>query len=170
MWRETVLKRLEKIRNKKKLSENDFKEIEAATRILNQTGYFYDAVIAFMKLYNIKEVVDIGCAYGFQAEAFLQEGLSYIGIEKAPCLKHKAGEVKYIQGTYPFVLGDYHLGVLSNCMHKGFYPYKALSFNFKIVLTDKIINKTEAEKYFTINKTFLDVNERKVQMYILTRI
>lgn len=171
MWKDKIRERIETLKSKNRpLSSTNIEEIEAAEEVLQRSGYFYNAVIEYMKKYNIKEVVDVGCSNGFQSELFVEAGLSYVGIEKKSNLKkHRAGEVMYIQGAYPFTLGEHELGVFCNSFHHGFCPYKAIAMDFKTVITDKLINKSEAEKYFKISSSIIRVENHSIPIHILTR-
>lgn len=171
MWKNTIKEKMEALKNKEgPLTLKNMEEIEAAEEVLQRSGYFYEAVIEYMKKYNIKEVVDVGCSNGFQSEIFIEAGLSYIGVEKKPHLnKHRIGEVMYIQGVYPFTFGEHELGVFCNSFHHGFCPYKAIAMDFKTVITDKLINKSEAEKYFKISSSIIRVDNHSVPIHILTR-
>ncbi len=142
MWKEIIAERINEIRNRNRmLSSKDMDELVAAHEVLEITGFFYDAVVIYMKEHGIQEVVDIGCSYGYQSEAFVKNNLAYTGIERKTCRKHRAGEVKYIHGIYPFAFGNYPLAVLCNSMHKHFHPYKALAMDFETVLVDRVIKK-----------------------------
>lgn len=171
MWRDIIKQRIKDLKSKRNtLSLKEMEEIEAGEEILERSGFFYDAVISYMQKCKLNDVVDIGCANGFQSEAFVKAGITYTGIERKERIrKHNAGEVMYIKGEYPFALGNHELAIICNCMHHGFYPYKALAMDFKTVITDKLINRSEAEKYFKISSTVINTPTSHVPLHILTR-
>ena len=179
-WREELKKRYRKL--EKTLSYNcghDEKdmnqmeeEMDTIDHVIFCTGDFYDAVASCMKENGIHEVVDIGCANGHQAEVFLQNGLSYTGVECCTYLDMwKPEQVTYLFGVYPFSIGEKRrLGCSNLCYGYLVHDYKALAEQFDEVILGNIQDKNEIEKYFTIHEMMEEAfypEERSRTIYLL---
>ena len=172
-WRKTLNEHYHR------LQENvvDFaEEMDCIDHVVCITGDFYDAVVAHMLRHNISEVVDIGCAYGHQGEAFIQAGLNYLGIESdvfSQLYKENKG-LAYIKKAYPCPLSKkYQLGCSNLCYGYFIHDYEALARDFDEVILGNINDKEEIEKFFSIEiQTFpsIDPKEPEFEVYVLKRI
>lgn len=133
---------------------------------------FYDYCAYYMKKKGINQVVDIGCAFGHQAEVFLQEGLAYTGIEICRYKKmYKKGECSYIFDSYPCKIPEEsgRFAVSNMCFEYFINDYKALARDFDEVILSGIVKK-DAEIYFDIQEVCYRISgntERKC--YVLKR-
>ena len=63
----------------------------------------YDFMIDFAIREGYNTVVDIGCAYGHQAE-LCKDRINYVGIDEDDIKFYKENELHYLIGTYPFYI------------------------------------------------------------------
>lgn len=130
-----------------------------------ETGQTYEFIKDFAKENGFHRVYDIGCAYGYQSEIFLNEGVDYIGINNDLLDYWNKDVFRYITKTYPFRLANItkeELAISVMCLTWNCYLYEkdtlhdqclALSRDFDNVLlymsNDKI---NEVSKYFKGNQ------------------
>lgn len=171
-WRES----LRKHRNSLDLDEEYYTsamEMDCIDHLV-QMGEFYDFCVDYMIESEIKTAVDIGCAYGHQSEAFLMEGLTYIGIEVCnEGRKWKSNKCHYIDSAYPCTIPDNSRFAVSNmCFEYFINDYKALARDFDTVILSGLGEKAEeAEKYFNIEKvTYMSLfSNGTMSLYILKK-
>lgn len=106
----------------------------------------YQKFTKFCKENGFDRVFDIGCAFGFQSEVFLETGVSYVGINEDNIDFWNKDVFKYIAKHYPFEIKarDTDLAVSSLCLAWNCYLYEgektlkeqceALSRDFKSCL------------------------------------
>lgn len=94
----------EKIDNCKTDKSEFFRELDSLDHCLECSLGNYKFMYKFIKERGFDNVVDIGCAYGFQNEFF--KDMSYTGIddEKLNFYRENEQNVHYLVGTYPFKL------------------------------------------------------------------
>lgn len=171
-WRKRIAKRYKILERLHRDSDSALEEMDCIDHVLAFTGDFYDAVVSYMKEHNIPEVVDIGCAYGHQGEAFIQSGLGYIGIEAFVGSKlYKANTLQYIRKPYPCKLPKkYRLGCSNLCYGYFIHDYEALARDFNEVILGNINDKEEIEKFFRIESRLVPSHNPKepdFEIYIL---
>ncbi|WPS85584.1 hypothetical protein SMD22_00560 (plasmid) [Brevibacillus halotolerans] len=145
---EKLMEKMEKLRSKKETKLINFKritnrrreiiELEKTNREnleeLNCIDHFFEAggikrygeVASFCNANGFKRVIDIGCAYGFQSEIFLQEGIQYVGVTNHVSPFWNADKYEYIVDHYPCNLpikhGDLAVSIL--CLTWNCYLYE----------------------------------------------
>lgn len=132
----------------------------------------YGAVAHYLKQSRCRTVYDIGCAYGYQSEAFLQENINYYGIE-GYFTGHgfwNQDHFRYIEKEYPFKISapEKSAAVSSLCIGWPCYRYrediweeqaKALARDFNRVLLFTTPDFEEIlKKYFNHTK-YLEFNQ-----------
>lgn len=134
----------------------------------------YELFADFCKRNNYKRVFDIGCAFGFQSEIFLNEGIGYVGINDGKLDFWNKEIFEYIVGTYPFKIkaDENDLAVSSLCLFWNCYLYEgektlkrqceALTRDFKSCLLYMPIEKLDFVKSFF--KKYQIINENIVYL------
>lgn len=76
----------------------------------------YEKIASFCKEREIGRVFDIGCAGGHQSEAFMTDGVEYVGVEPSKMDYWNKDNLQYITSSYPCTLptqkGDMAISVL----------------------------------------------------------
>ena len=122
----------------------------------------YGEIINIAKENHVNNIYDIGCASGYQSEAFKQENINYIGIEGYFTGKGYWNDdiFKYIEKPYPFKIdsSENDIAISKLCIGWNCFKFEdntylkqleALSRDFKTVIlytTEEFINI--AHKYF----------------------
>ena len=125
----------------------------------------YELVLKFCKENNIHRIYDIGCAFGFQSEIFLNSSITYIGIDEGTQKFWNNNKFQYIIGHYPFKIKAQKndLAVSSLCLTWNCYLHekektlreqcKALERDFAHCLLYITKDKIDfVNKYFKENK------------------
>ena len=111
---------------------------------------FYETALEWMKLNNMKSVVDIGCGSAFQAEMFEKNGIRYYGIEENSAIKKWRKDCHYILDKYPCQLNEIekHIAISRLCI--GYYPcdYRILAKDFQFLIIDNIKDFEKINQYF----------------------
>lgn len=120
----------------------------------------YEAILKYCKENDVLGIIDIGCAFGYQSEMFLLNGIDYIGIESGLDYFWNEDKFKYIRGKYPCdIENNNYLGVSSMCISWECYldngletlddQFKRLSEDFKrCLIYGQKSNMPYANKYF----------------------
>lgn len=130
----------------------------------------YEKVSKYCIENGFKRVFDIGCAYGFQSEIFLNNNIDYIGIDVGNLDFWNKDKFQYIVKEYPFEIeansNDLAISVL--CLTWNCYLYEdeitlrnqceALSRDFKNCLLYMQIDKLNIVKEYFKNYKIIHHN------------
>jgi len=133
----------------------------------------YRYILNYCLKNNIKGIVDIGCAMGYQSELFLNNNIDYIGVDVSSNFFWNNNKFIYIKNKYPFDLSKYkdYLGVSCLCLSWNCYleegiktlegQFKQLSKDFKrSLIYGQIDNIEYVKKYFkevnNLNSNFFE--------------
>lgn len=81
----------------------------------------YEFIFNFIQKHKIKNIYDIGCAYGHQSEVFVNSKINYIGIETYPCEYWNKKRYTYIDGNYPFKINVLPNSIAVSCLCIGWH-------------------------------------------------
>lgn len=148
-------------------------EMDSIEHVLVCTGDFYDYVVQYCKENNIRSVLDIGCAYGHQAEAFLEAGIGYEGVNDWDGSLWKKDQITYHIGEFPFELQtNAQLAISNLCYGYFIHHYEVLAKQYSHVILNNITDLEAIEQYFDIEKVMAYDSETKnnsLELYVLTR-
>ncbi|EQK39794.1 hypothetical protein C672_3613 [[Clostridium] bifermentans ATCC 638] len=135
----------------------------------------YIKVLEYCIANNIKGIVDIGCAKGFQSELFLNNNIDYIGVEESSNYFWNDDKFKYIKAKYPISLKEHknYLAVSILCISWNCYLYngmKDLHLQFKqLTEFDKCLIYGQKEHMEIAKYYFKEVNNICGSFYELKR-
>lgn len=177
-WRNTLMehqKHLDKALSQC-ISEDEYRltamELDCLEHVI-QLDDFYDFCTDYMCEHGIDTVVDIGCAYGHQSEAFLEENLGYIGIESSgDSPKWNIDKCMYLTEKYPCKIPDGCRFAVSNmCFEYFINDYEALAHDFDTVILNGLGKNTKVFELFDVEeihyRPLIDGN-RIWNLFILT--
>lgn len=148
-------------------------EMDSIEHVLGCTGDFYDFVVQYCKEHNIDSVIDIGCAYGHQAEAFVQANINYEGVNDWDGPLWKKDQITYHIGKFPFELQtNAQLAISNLCYGYFIHNYEVLAKQYSHVILNNITDLEAIEQYFDVEKIMAYDSETKnnsLDLYILTR-
>ena len=126
---------------------------------------WYIEAAKIAKLYGIKNVYDIGCAYGAFAPIFIENDIKYVGIEKDDLFRLDAycdQPITYIMKTYPFeiitekksmVVSRYCVGWVDNFEQQLKQINSDFDYAFLYIdIKNKSIDMNTINNYFMIEK------------------
>lgn len=129
----------------------------------------YEEISKYCIKNEFKKVFDIGCAYGFQSEVFLNNNINYVGIDAGNQNFWNKDKFQYVVNEYPFKIdaNDEDLAISVLCLTWNCYLYEgettlrkqceALSRDFKNCLLYMQIDKLNIVKeYFKSYKIIKD--------------
>lgn len=182
--RDGKYKRIKKLRNELLIKINssltdrkDFNELMYSVDTFYECEVYgkYEKFANFCKERGYTRVFDIGSAFGLQSEVFLNEGLSYVGINDLPLDFWNKDIFEYIVEAYPMKIKarEADLAISSLCLTWDCYLFdkentlikqcEALSRDFKSCLLYMQMDKLD-----TVNKYFANyeiIEENMVYFY-----
>lgn len=127
-------------------------------------GWYIEAA-KIAKLYGIKNVYDIGCAYGAFAPIFIENDIEYVGIEKDDLFRldmHCGQSISYIMRAYPFeiitkkksmAISRFCVGWVDNFEQQLKQINSDFDYAFLYIdIKNRSIDMNMIEHYFTIEK------------------
>lgn len=127
-------------------------------------GWYIEAA-KIAKLYGIKNVYDIGCAYGAFAPIFIENDIKYVGIEKDDLFRldvHCGQSISYIIRAYPFeiitkkksmAISRFCVGWVDNFEQQLKQINSDFDYAFLYIdIKNRSIDMNMIEHYFTIEK------------------
>lgn len=173
------MKKYENILNKRNelLNQSSIEDVDLLMQMESIDTFFecekyeiYENICLFAEKRGFKTVYDIGCAFGFQSECFVESDIAYIGIEACKLDFYNNEKYHYIQQPYPFKINieepNNVLAVSVMCLSWECYLYDgentlrkqfdSLSRDFKHCLLKIQKNKLDIIKEYFCNVEKID--------------
>lgn len=119
-----------------------------------ETGKIYNDIIDICTNNNIKKVFDIGCAYGYQSECFIDTNIDYIGIDENTLNFWNRDKYKYIASRYPFEIKTKNDSVAISVL--------CLTWNCYLHEGNKTLNQQLTQLAKDFDKAILYISKDKV--------